>query len=514
MILAQYTIRSKQDYIYKTNRIVEIMGASENISRSWDILFEQAEKCGLKIKRADNEDDFNFDNIKKAFDERTLDMVELFIGGGNDTVLFREKGEEEEEEPYIRANRAFSYYLIKNYPGMIPMAVGQNVSGNYQNDYRNLMKKADEEKNRMVSGTDTFILPFSLMDRDTFLPMAESNNGERYSRESLSKRIVGIECRNNDKAVRLLDDMVTKRGDESLLAVVHADGNNMGSKIRLLLGNNTDYDFCVKAMRKFTADTAAAFTTNGLKAMEDCKESLIKKYKDEKKYKKADGKTKEHMFAFRKVIADGDDMTFICNARFAMEYTQAYIKAVQNYESMQNPSWKYSSCAGMCIFHSHYSFANAYKLAEKACDDGAKSKVHKVGENGNPIPVEEGWVDFHYIHSSVGGDLMTIRRRQGTIAKMARPWCLTNGDMEYSYERMIDLAEIFRNYNVTRTDIKALGVDWENSNELGYKSLKRVYGHHRGLENEIKVKLKWNDEQLMRAVYDLSEIYDLWFAEV
>ena len=512
MILAQYSIRSKQAYIYKTNRLVEIMGASENISKAWDILFEQAEACGLKTVRAKNES-FQLEQIKKAFDERTLDMAELFIGGGNDTVLFREKGDEEMEEPYLRANRAFSYYLLKNYPGLIPMTVGQQVTGNYREDYINLMKKNYEEKNNMIPGADHFILPFSLMDRDTFQPVTDSYKGERYSRESLSKRRVGIKCRDNDKAIKLLDDMTTKRGEESLLAVVHADGNNMGSKIMTLLGDKTDYDFCVTAMRRFTADTARAFVEFGLKAMEDCRKRLLDKYRDNKSYKDKNGNIKEYMFAYRKVIADGDDMTFICNARFAMEYTKAYVKAVQNYNKTYNSQWTYSSCAGMCIFHSHYSFAEAYRLAEKACDDGAKCKVHVVGADGRPVLIEEGWIDYHYIHSSVGGDLMTIRENQGTIDRMARPWCLTEKDNSHSFDRLEELAHIFRRFNVTRTTIKSLGMDWENSTETGYTSMERVYGHHKGLKEEIS-KLKWNKEQLMKAVYDLSEVYDLWFAEV
>lgn len=48
MVLAQYTIRSKQEYIFRTNRMVEIAGASENISQSWNILFTQADKMGKK----------------------------------------------------------------------------------------------------------------------------------------------------------------------------------------------------------------------------------------------------------------------------------------------------------------------------------------------------------------------------------------------------------------------------------------------------------------------------------
>ena len=40
----------------------------------------------------------------------------------------------------------------------------------------------------------------------------------------------------------------------------------------------------------------------------------------------------------------------------------------------------------------------------------------------------------------------------------------------------------------------------------------RVYGHHRNLQNEIKEKLKIDkEEDLLPIIYDLSEVYDLWF---
>ena len=87
----------------------------------------------------------------------------------------------------------------------------------------------------------------------------------------------------------------------------------------------------------------------------ECKSKLKEKYK-EKKYP-------ETAFLFRKIISDGDDMTFICNARFAMEYVQAYLKSVRDYQNEKHPEWMYSSCAGICIFHSHYPFSRAYVMA-------------------------------------------------------------------------------------------------------------------------------------------------------
>ena len=140
-----------------------------------------------------------------------------------------------------------------------------------------------------------------------------------------------------------------------------------------------------------------------------------------------------------------------------------------------------------------------------------QSEVEALAEYGS-IPIINGLTD--YCHPcQVLADLMTIRENQGTIDRMARPWCLTEKDNSHSFDRLEELAHIFRRFNVTRTTIKSLGMDWENSTETGYTSMERVYGHHKGLKEEIS-KLKWNKEQLMKAVYDLSEVYDLWFAEV
>ena len=55
MILAQYTIRSKQDYIFKTNRVLEIVGASKIIEGIWDDLFGCAVDLGLKTEKTDTE---------------------------------------------------------------------------------------------------------------------------------------------------------------------------------------------------------------------------------------------------------------------------------------------------------------------------------------------------------------------------------------------------------------------------------------------------------------------------
>lgn len=498
-VLAQYTIRSKQDYIFKTNRIVEIMGASANISNAWSVLFEEAEKCGKKVVRTGNDTAFSLADTERWFEQNAVQMVELFCGGGNETVMY------DSIETYREVNQAFSYRVMKDYSGMIPMSEYCEVSGNYREDYKKLMIRADALKNIMAPGRDEFILPFSMMDRDTFQPyigiIKADGNDKPVTAESLSKRAAGISIRNRDNSVKLLDEMVTEKGKEGLLAVVHADGNNMGSKIMDMLGEQTSYDFCVQKMREFTKETRKAFVDDGKKALQECCERLKKEY--------AEKKLKNTAFAFREVIADGDDMTFICNARFVMEYVKAYLEAVDSCQS----EWKYSSCAGICIFHSHYPFARAYSLAEQCCDE-AKVMVHKTDENHKSIMIEEGWVDYHYIHSGIGGDLLEIRHSQGTQNRMARPWRICGqGSSARDYEKLEKLAVILEKNGVARRNIKEIGSAWEYSCEDGYRELERVCSHAKQLKTDLNT-LFGDREQLLKALYDLSEIYDLWFREV
>ena len=258
MILAQYTIRSKQDYIFKTNRVLEIIGASENIAQIWDWLFDTADTISLKYRRADGI--FSMAEVSDAFEKGTLNFIELFCGGGNETILFDGNLDSEDDNSFRKLNRAFSYRIIKEFPGMVPMVVSVEASGDYSKDYKKLMEAAELKKNVMEPTWDMFTVPFAMMDRNTFQPystLVEINGKDvRMSDESRTKYTVGQKLRDRSKDIRLFDDMITRKGKESLLAVVHADGNNMGAKIMDMLHDEADYDKAVPLMREFTNRTA------------------------------------------------------------------------------------------------------------------------------------------------------------------------------------------------------------------------------------------------------------------
>lgn len=144
-------------------------------------------------------------------------------------------------------------------------------------------------KKRMITGQSDFILPFSMMDRNTFQPYSCVEKYEdglvRLTAEAQVKRKRGQEISREDPEVQILDNMIIGKGEESLLAVIHADGNNMGIKISKMLEGKTDYDTCISKMREFTEITADAFSVQGVQALESaeipCKRNIKENMKKE-----------------------------------------------------------------------------------------------------------------------------------------------------------------------------------------------------------------------------------------
>ena len=228
----------------------------------------------------------------------------------------------------------------------------------------------------------------------------------------------------------------------------------------------------------------------------------------------------------RWIISDGDDVTFICNARLALQLARAYLESVENYVSRIDQGIRYSSCAGIAIFHSHYPYSRAYEIAEGACDH-AKQIVHASSEHEN-----EGYIDFHFIHSGVGGDLKAIRSMSGADRLIFRPWQVTTKE-EWTERDIRRLDKLFRmldsqHYDVKRSNLKSLGTACETSDTEYRLELERICSRsdqrsqkkdeeelkdRAGLKKELENLFpagKEGKDRLKAAVYDLTEIMDIW----
>ena len=96
------------------------------------------------------------------------------------------------------------------------------------------------------------------------------------------------------------------------------------------------------------------------------------------------------------VIAGGDDMTFICDGRIALDLASFAIKhyGKQRVSGIGNVA----ACAGVHIVRSHTPIIRAYKLAESLCRN-AKTLVKTIADAGMSVEGAEAAVDWHIARS-------------------------------------------------------------------------------------------------------------------
>ena len=131
-VLALYDCRSKQEYIYRTNRIREISGGSALLADVYKMFFRKADEKGIKINSDwKSEKEFSVD----SFTESGCDGEVIYEGGGNLFVIFRSR------ETYIRANRIFSKMLLDETYSISLVASCVEVSGNFLDDRKSLYEE-------------------------------------------------------------------------------------------------------------------------------------------------------------------------------------------------------------------------------------------------------------------------------------------------------------------------------------------------------------------------------------
>ena len=104
------------------------------------------------------------------------------------------------------------------------------------------------------------------------------------------------------------------------------------------------------------------------------------------------------MLPIRPIIVGGDDITFVCNARIAVQVAH-YL--MQELLSDKN-GLSISSCAGIAVIPTSYPFFRGYQMAEQLCDS-AKSKMRTYNKD-NEVS-ESCWMDFAFLHGETAPTL-------------------------------------------------------------------------------------------------------------
>lgn len=502
-VLAMYDIRGKQEYIYKSNKMKEIIGASGIIRDCFrDYLYPAAELCSEKgifcYTEMTNHADFSREtfvaHVGNGEEGGYIGEV-IYDGGGNFFVLYRDM------KAYQEVNRIFYRMLMEStYSLRVLTSYVEGVDfDNYKDDQRRLYEvhRTREQKETMMNPVNA--LPIVQVDYRTFMPLSEMQNvggmQRKVTYESKQKYKKYESERDKVEGERILDRIVTQRGKESLLAVIYIDGNNMGAQVENCLnGTDASYESSVNALRRFSAEIQEYYID---KRIEDV-DALLK------------GKEKQNR---RFAVHAGDEITFICNARYAYEVALEYLKklATDNMgEALR------TSCAGIAIFHSHMPFSEAYRIAEECCESGKKLMKKEGIANASLI-------DFHYCQGAIGTSLDDIRKQEEN-EDLSRPWFVMLDKTEKASKELVNrkyvsdeiVKDMMEQLNLAgRGNIKNLLFGAKKSEADFLMELERIKAHQKKEKGKIDFSLggKLDEAMQRKLIYDMVIVYDLWFAE-
>jgi len=421
-----------QRYIFASNRLRENIGASELVERS-------IKRWAYELLPSPNnvKDPVTGELDPNLFIDRdNLAAEVIYAGGGNTAILFSSR---EEAKGFVQK---LSLKILTEAPGLQFAAV--HLSIDYSKDplaekVRKALKKLGKVKRNRPVSIPALGLSVTAECQSTGLPAAGMDpwpmKGEpdrlvssevaakvlaaKEANERLQRELIPSDLKDKYAIPHDFDDLARVRGESSYLAVVHADGNSMGQRVKKLAerfqepGQNRDY---INAMRKFSEFIGKA----SKEALQACirfiDQHVDRDPKDPSRYILADslvleqrGDDRRPYLPFRPLVFGGDDVTFVCNGQIGLALAVKYLETFEQ-RKLSDEENVYA-CAGITVVKLHYPFSRAYALSEELCQN-AKKWVRAWTKNQD---ANLSALDWHFSTTGLSGDLEFIRKCEYTV---------------------------------------------------------------------------------------------------
>lgn len=435
--------RQIQSYIFGSNRLRENIGASYLVKKATEdwvkqVLFSQ----------------FSREKLTLPVDDPQCPAKIVLTGGGNAVLYFREDGQGK------RFVQRYSRAVLECAPQLQLAAVVHSFTslGGMKTAVDDAFTKLETTKQGLAPSTPLMGLGVTVKCRSTGLaamelspPIPGADDGDQYpaSAEIIAK-LNQLKAandylndqfnpdRNQYEFPFDLDNLGRSAGEQSFIAVVHIDGNDMGQRIKAYQDEHKETRAFLDASEKISQEINRAGET----ALRETIVALVKAikfvrgkpyirhttaYNDEittitlKEVEWLNRKTGEkvgtgrYYLPFRPIVFGGDDTTFVCDGRLgislALTYIRAFEAATQDFLSSND---NLTACAGVAIVKSHYPFARAYGLAEDLCKQAKMYRRHLMIDQQL---ADISCLDWHFALSGLLGSLADIRRREyGVLA--------------------------------------------------------------------------------------------------
>lgn len=429
-----------QSYIFGSNRLRENVGASFLVSLATDnwvreILRELQTEQSWRIQIPDDQNP----QERPYIEDGELQAELVYAGGGNTVLIFQTL------DLAKAFARKLSRKILEDAPGINLVVAHREFNWDSDRLYKIIQDMMRNDLNRAKQGrvpsSPLLGLGVTAACRSTQLaaigisgePKHKMPSDQPYPISSeISAKLVAVEPANQQlenfildpkKPKRLeipldFDDLGRSEGESSYIAIVHADGNNMGKRFQAVGEGKANREYITEVRRLCDSIKEA-----GKEALKKVTQVIIEAYDSGLLKDKLHLKGKK--LPFRPIVYGGDDVTFICDGRLGLELAAIYLEEFEK----QSVSYggKLRACAGVCIVKSHYPFARAYQLSEALCKSAKKYAKDKAVKKG----VDFSAIDWHLATSGLIGSIGDIREReyQGVEGNLAmRPVLLAQDD--------------------------------------------------------------------------------------
>lgn len=395
------SVQGIQSFIFQTNKLKDIIGASELVAQICTVAF--AEQLGTTTERL-------------ATDENAIIMA-----AGNIRYIFKN------EDDCQKVVLEFPKKIMEMAPGITISQAVVKIEEDYNECVANKLEerlKIQRNKSMATPYTRGFMgvyrnpqtgLPAIKqgLSKDT-LDMASWKKREKA--EDAHQKLCEKIFKNNFVTSKIPQNINHITGKNDWIAIIHADGNGLGAIVQQIGKNKNLY-------KAFSSELDNATTEAAHKAYETITSQI----------------ECSPYIPLRPIVLSGDDMTIIIRGDLAIPFAKEFIiefekQTKERFHKFQGtPEDKkildngLTVCAGIAFIKSSFPFYHGYNLAESLCQESKNDAKKWASEHdSSTIP---SCLIFHKVQDSYTEDYRSIVEReltpQNTISLSHGPYYIS-----------------------------------------------------------------------------------------